>query len=112
MISIDGKESTQKHGVELFKDHDNSEEFFFHGVVILLQLSQFTRPIRNRSFMLDDYGAPLVVRNIHVNMEWIVEVGVCHEDIYSQDSFYDFKGIVSFWSPTKGHFTRFIRQWF
>ncbi len=56
--------STKKHGTEIFKDHNDGEELFLHGIMILLSYSQFTRQIRNRSFLLDDYSAHLVDRSI------------------------------------------------
>lgn len=41
MISVDEEFCTKMHGAEHFKDHTNREEFFFHGMVILLGFSQF-----------------------------------------------------------------------
>ncbi len=99
----------EAYGMALFKYHDNGEEFFHHGMIILLQLSQFTRSICNRLFLLDDYSTHLVVRIIGINMERYIVVGVCHKDICSQDSFHDFKWFVHFRDPTKDLFTRFIR---
>ncbi len=37
---------------------------------MLLWHSQFTRPLFNRSLLLDDYGAHLVVRSIGIYAEW------------------------------------------
>ncbi len=74
----DEKHSTKKNGMELFKGHFNEEEFFLHGMVILLQLSQFMRPMHNRLFLLDNYSAHLIVRSIDVNVEWFIVVEVCH----------------------------------
>ncbi len=70
------------------------------------------RPICNRSFLLDDYGVHLVVGTIGIYVKWNIVVGICHENIFSQDSFHDFKCFIWFWSPMKGLFTQFLRERF
>ncbi len=65
-------------------------------MLISLQLSQFTKPICNRSFLLDECSTHLVVGSIGVNVEWFIVVRVCHKDICSPESFHDFKCIMSF----------------
>ncbi len=70
MISIYEEFSAKQHGTELLQDHDNGKEFFFHGMVILLGVSQFFGPIRNRTLLLDDDGSHLVVGSIRVDVKW------------------------------------------
>ncbi len=53
-------------------------------------------PICNRLFLLDDFGVHLVVRSICMNIEWYIVVELCHEDIYSQNSFQYLKCFVHF----------------
>ncbi len=53
-------------------------------------------------FLLDDNGAHLVVASIYIDVEWDIKVGVCHQDISSQNSFHDFESLIHIRSPTKG----------
>ncbi len=81
VIDVYNNFSTKNHEAELFEDHDNADAFVLHGIVFLLGSSQFTQPIHNRSFLLDDQSTHMVVKSISVNVEWYVMVVVCHEDI-------------------------------
>ncbi len=42
MICVNEMHSIKKYGSELIKDHNIGEEFLEHGIVVSLQLSQFT----------------------------------------------------------------------
>lgn len=59
----------KEEGPEFFPDHDNSEKFVIHCVVILLGFGEFTRPLCHRRFLLDNYC---------INLE--VGVGSIHHD--------------------------------
>ncbi len=59
MTSVYKKDVTKEHGAELFEDHENGEKFFLHGIVILMDFGHLTIPIRNRSFLLDDWSTHL-----------------------------------------------------
>ncbi len=94
------------------KEHDKQEEFFIPDMIILLACSQFTIPLYNMVVLLDDYNTYVVVESTGVNVEWYVVVGVCHEDIWSQDCFHDFKGVIYyFWSAIKVFLTIIVRKW-
>ena len=60
MFSVYEKFITKKPGAELFNNHgcEEGEEFFLQDVAVLVGDSQFTRPICNRSFLLDDQWHP------------------------------------------------------
>ncbi len=81
VISVYEKHSTKKHGMKLFKDHDNGEELFLHDTVIVLDFSQFKRLICTRLFLLDDYSTCLVAGSISINVKRYIVVGMYHKDI-------------------------------
>ncbi len=54
------------------------DEFFLFGIVILFGVSQFTRPIHNRSFLLDECGIHWVAGSISMYMGIYAVVGRYH----------------------------------
>ncbi len=95
------KFGTKKHGTESFKNHNNGKKFFFHFMIILLNVQLFG-PMNNRVVELDKDGTRLIIGGISVEVKWYVMVGVCHKNIHNQDCFQVFEGLIHFGDPTKG----------
>lgn len=75
MISINEDFGAKKHGAELFRDHDNGNEFYFHSMITFCLSDSFFGPVHKRTFLLAGGGSHLVVRGICVYMKYDAAVG-------------------------------------